>query len=55
MNGKHVKRIEDTRIFIIDGNYVTKEIFEKFKEYVEELVFENLLTAKYFLFHISEN
>ena len=30
-------------------------MFEKFEEYVEELVFENLLTAKYFLFHISEN
>ena len=30
-------------------------MFEKFEEYVEELVFENLLTAKYFLFHIIEN
>ena len=55
MKGKHVKRIEDTRFFIIDGVYVTKEMFEKFEKYVEELVFENLLTAKYFLFHISEN
>ena len=53
MKGKLVKRIEDTRFFIIDGVYVTKEMFEKFEEYGEELVFENLLTAKYFLFHIS--
>ena len=55
MKGKLVKRIENTRLFIIDDVYVTKEMFEEFEEYVEELVFENLLTAKYFLFHISEN
>ena len=55
MKGKLVKRIENTRLFTIDGVYVTKEMFEGFEEYIEDLVFENLLTAKYFLFHISEN
>ena len=55
MKVKLVKRIENTRLFIIDDVYVTKEMFEGFEEYIEDLVFENLLTAKYFLFHISEN
>ena len=50
-----MKRIENTRLFIIDDVYVTKKMFEGFEEYVEELVLKNLLTAKYFLFPIIEN